>query len=86
MDEVGEERKLQLNELQELKDKAYENAKIYRERTKRMHDKNIIMKDLYTGMLVLVGKKYVHAAEARLKESLVYFKKISILNLNPLIN
>ena len=31
-------------------------------------------------------KKYVHAVEARLNESLVYFKKFSILNLNPLIN
>ena len=33
-----------------------------------------------------VGKKYVHAAEARLKESLVYYKIFSILNLTPLIN
>ena len=54
MDKAGEERKLQLNELQELRDEAYENAKIYRENNKRLHDKDIVFKDLYLGMLVLI--------------------------------
>ena len=43
-----------MNELQELRDEAYENAKIYREKTKKMHDNNIVLKDLYPGMLVLL--------------------------------
>ncbi|XP_038695435.1 uncharacterized protein LOC119992714 [Tripterygium wilfordii] len=38
---AGEERKLQLNELEELRLEAYENAKIYKERTKAAHDKLI---------------------------------------------
>nr|GFC45039.1 reverse transcriptase domain-containing protein [Tanacetum cinerariifolium] len=34
-------RKLQLNELSELRDQAYENSLIYKERTKKLHDDKI---------------------------------------------
>ncbi|KAB2629192.1 hypothetical protein D8674_033987 [Pyrus ussuriensis x Pyrus communis] len=37
--DAGIARKLQLNELEELRNEAYENAKIYKERTKLYHDK-----------------------------------------------
>nr|GFA61820.1 reverse transcriptase domain-containing protein [Tanacetum cinerariifolium] len=36
---TGDHRKLQLNELSELRDQAYENSLIYKERTKKLHDK-----------------------------------------------
>ena len=32
LDKAGEQRKLQLSELEELRDEAYENAKLYKER------------------------------------------------------
>nr|GEY28837.1 reverse transcriptase domain-containing protein [Tanacetum cinerariifolium] len=35
---VGDHRKVQLNELNELRDQAYENSLIYKEKTKRIHD------------------------------------------------
>nr|GEY24614.1 reverse transcriptase domain-containing protein [Tanacetum cinerariifolium] len=35
---AGDHRKLQLNELNELRDQAYENSMIYKERTKKLHD------------------------------------------------
>ncbi|GKB74964.1 reverse transcriptase domain-containing protein [Tanacetum coccineum] len=35
---AGDHRKVQLNELNELRDHAYENSLIYKERTKRIHD------------------------------------------------
>nr|GEZ37112.1 reverse transcriptase domain-containing protein [Tanacetum cinerariifolium] len=35
---AGDHRKLQLNELSELRDQAYENFVIYKERTKKLHD------------------------------------------------
>nr|GEX69818.1 hypothetical protein [Tanacetum cinerariifolium] len=35
---AGDHRKLQLNELSELHDQAYENSVIYKERTKKLHD------------------------------------------------
>nr|GFA49979.1 reverse transcriptase domain-containing protein [Tanacetum cinerariifolium] len=38
---AGDHRKLQLNELSELRDQAYENSLIYKERTKKLHDDKI---------------------------------------------
>ncbi|GJX62879.1 reverse transcriptase domain-containing protein [Tanacetum coccineum] len=38
---AGDHRKLQLNELNELRDQAYENSLIYKERTKKHHDSKI---------------------------------------------
>ncbi|GJR65272.1 reverse transcriptase domain-containing protein [Tanacetum coccineum] len=35
---AGDHRKLQLNELSELRDQAYENSLIYKEKTKKLHD------------------------------------------------
>nr|GFA98592.1 reverse transcriptase domain-containing protein [Tanacetum cinerariifolium] len=35
---TGDHRKLQLNEMSELRDQAYENSLIYKERTKKLHD------------------------------------------------
>nr|GEX32974.1 reverse transcriptase domain-containing protein [Tanacetum cinerariifolium] len=41
---VGDHIKVQLNEINELRDQAYENSLIYKEKTKRLHDSKI--KDL----------------------------------------
>ena len=41
MEAVGTKRKMQLFELDEWHEKAYHNAKIYKERTKRWHSKRI---------------------------------------------
>nr|GEU97738.1 reverse transcriptase domain-containing protein [Tanacetum cinerariifolium] len=38
---AGDHRKLQLNELHELQDQAYENSLIYKERMKKLHDSKI---------------------------------------------
>nr|GFB52728.1 hypothetical protein [Tanacetum cinerariifolium] len=38
---TGDHRKLQLNKLNELRDQAYENSLIYKERTKKLHDDKI---------------------------------------------
>ncbi|GKF85859.1 reverse transcriptase domain-containing protein, partial [Tanacetum coccineum] len=38
---AGDYRKLQLNELHELRDQAYENSLIYKEKTKGIHDAKI---------------------------------------------
>ncbi|CAL8137168.1 unnamed protein product [Prunus armeniaca] len=44
LEEAGKLRKLQVNELDELRNEAYESAKIYKECTKMFHDKQIIRK------------------------------------------
>nr|GEV38741.1 reverse transcriptase domain-containing protein [Tanacetum cinerariifolium] len=38
---VGDHRKIQINELNELRNQAYENSLIYKEKTKRIHDSKI---------------------------------------------
>nr|GEW50465.1 reverse transcriptase domain-containing protein [Tanacetum cinerariifolium]GEY82652.1 reverse transcriptase domain-containing protein [Tanacetum cinerariifolium] len=38
---AGDHRKVQLNELNELRDQAYENSLIYKKKTKRIHDSKI---------------------------------------------
>ncbi|GJT85969.1 reverse transcriptase domain-containing protein [Tanacetum coccineum] len=38
---AGDHRKVQLNELNELRDQAYENSLIFKEKTKRIHDSKI---------------------------------------------
>ena len=43
-DKASSLRKLQLNELAELRNEAYENARIYKDMTKVFHDKNILHK------------------------------------------
>ena len=49
MDQAGEERKLQLSELDEIYLEAYENAKFYKEKSKKFHDSMIIKKDFMVG-------------------------------------
>ncbi|CAL9012139.1 unnamed protein product [Prunus brigantina] len=54
MKAAGEKRRLQLNELEELRHEAYENAKLYKEKTKQYHDKKILRKTFERGQKVLL--------------------------------
>nr|GFA53031.1 reverse transcriptase domain-containing protein [Tanacetum cinerariifolium] len=51
---VGDHQKLQLNELNELRDQAYENSLIYKEWTKKLHDDKIKNRILNVGDQVLL--------------------------------
>ena len=51
---AGEHRKLQLNELEEIRNEAYENARIYKEKIKVFHDKAILRKSFTPGQKVLL--------------------------------
>nr|CAE01641.2 OSJNBb0021I10.3 [Oryza sativa Japonica Group]CAE03198.2 OSJNBb0060M15.10 [Oryza sativa Japonica Group] len=51
---AGEWRKMQIAELEEWREKAYHNAKIYKERTKRWHEKRIKIKKFKPGDKVLM--------------------------------
>nr|GFA56526.1 reverse transcriptase domain-containing protein [Tanacetum cinerariifolium] len=50
----GDHQKLQLNELNELRDQAYENSFIYKERTKKLHDDKIKNRIFNVGDQVLL--------------------------------
>nr|GEV78027.1 DNA-directed DNA polymerase [Tanacetum cinerariifolium] len=51
---TGDHRKLQLNELNELRDQAYENSLIYKEKTKKIHDSKIKNRIFNVGDRVLL--------------------------------
>ncbi|XP_038713420.1 uncharacterized protein LOC120007291 [Tripterygium wilfordii] len=51
---AGDHRRLQLNELEELRTEAYENSRIYKEKTKAFHDKLIAKKTFEVGQKVLL--------------------------------
>ena len=54
MDESGEHRKLQLQELEEIRNDAYESARIYKEKMKASHDKMVSRKEFKVGQKVLL--------------------------------
>ena len=49
-----EERLLHLNELEELRNEAYDNAIIYRDKTKKWHNQKILRRELKTRDQVLL--------------------------------
>ncbi|XP_062119164.1 uncharacterized protein LOC133832903 [Humulus lupulus] len=51
---AGQNRLLELNELDEFRNEAYENAETYKENSKEFHDKRIIRKDFQQGDKVLL--------------------------------
>nr|GEZ60015.1 reverse transcriptase domain-containing protein [Tanacetum cinerariifolium] len=51
---AGDHRKLQLNELSDLRDQAYDNSLIYKERTKKLHDDKIKNRIFNVGDQVLL--------------------------------
>ena len=64
---AGEKRILDLNELEELRLDAYENAKIYKERTKRWHDKRLSRKEFSVGDVVLLFNSRLRLFPGKLK-------------------
>ncbi|XP_021802930.1 uncharacterized protein LOC110747022 [Prunus avium] len=56
LDKAGHARKFQLNELEEIRHEFYENAKLYKERTKSYHDRNIQRKEFSKGKLKSRGQ------------------------------
>ncbi|XP_062008347.1 uncharacterized protein LOC133725208 [Rosa rugosa] len=54
LDAAGEQRKLQLNELEEIRNDAYESSRIYKEKTKAFHDKMITRKTFVVGQKVIL--------------------------------
>nr|GFB41311.1 reverse transcriptase domain-containing protein [Tanacetum cinerariifolium] len=64
---AGDHRKLQLNELSELRDQAYENSLIYKERTKKLHDDKIKNRIFNVGDQVLLFNSRLKIFSGKLK-------------------
>ncbi|XP_038975277.1 uncharacterized protein LOC120106350 [Phoenix dactylifera] len=67
LDKAGEHRKLQLDELEEIRNDAYECVKKYKDRMKVMHDKMITRKEFYQGQKVLLYDSRLHLFPGKLK-------------------
>ena len=63
----GEKRLLQLGELDEIRLQAYENAKLFKERTKKWHDAHIIKKIFNVGDYVLLFNSRLRLFLGKLK-------------------
>ncbi|XP_059428549.1 uncharacterized protein LOC132162319 [Corylus avellana] len=64
MKQAGNKRKLQLNELEELRRDAYENAKLYKERT---IGKQLVRKEFHVGQKVLIYNSRLKLFPGKLK-------------------
>ena len=64
---VKEERLLQLNELEELRNEAYDNVRIYKDKTKKWHDQKIMRKEFKAGEQVLLYNSILMLFPRKLK-------------------
>ena len=61
------ERLLQLNKLEEFRSEAYENAHLYKEKTKRWHDNCILRREFHPGQQVLLYNSRLRLFPGKLK-------------------
>ncbi|GJX57654.1 reverse transcriptase domain-containing protein [Tanacetum coccineum] len=64
---VGDHRKVQMNELNELRDQAYKNSLIYKEKTKKIHDSKIKNRVFNVGDRVLLFNSRLKIFSGKLK-------------------
>ncbi|XP_042059458.1 uncharacterized protein LOC121803956 [Salvia splendens] len=76
-----EERKLQLQELEELRLESYDAAMWYKEKTKLWHDKNLRVKELQVGQKVLLFQSRLKLMPGKLKSK--WIGPYTIVGLRP---
>ena len=64
---AGKKRMLQLNELDELRKIAYDNSRIYKQKTKVWHDKHLMHNELKPGQQVLLFNSRLKLFPGKLK-------------------
>ena len=64
---AGKKRLLQLNELDELRMNAYENARLYKDKTKLWHDKHLVKRDFHEEEDVLLYNSRLRLSPSKLK-------------------
>jgi hypothetical protein len=65
--EAGSQRKLQLDELEEIRNDAYDCAKLYKDKMKKIHDQQILRKSFEIGQKVLLYNSRLHLFPGKLK-------------------
>ncbi|GJU58674.1 reverse transcriptase domain-containing protein [Tanacetum coccineum] len=64
---AGDHQKVQMNELNKLRDQAYENSVIYKEKTKKIHDAKIKNREFHVGDRVLLFNSRLKIFSGKLK-------------------
>ncbi|GJU76260.1 hypothetical protein Tco_1273330 [Tanacetum coccineum] len=64
---MGDHRKVQMNEVNELRDQAYENSLIYKEKMKKIHDSKIKNRIFNIGDRVLLFNSRLKIFSGKLK-------------------
>ncbi|KAL3583078.1 hypothetical protein D5086_017410 [Populus alba] len=67
LDDASQLRKLQINELEEIRNDAYDNSKIHKTRIKDFHDKKILRKTFNVGQKVLLYNSRLHLFPGKLR-------------------
>ena len=62
-----EKRLLQMSEMEELRNEAYDNAKIYKENTKKWHDQKIMRREFKVGEHILLYNSRLKLFPRKLK-------------------
>ena len=62
-----EKRLLQMNELEELRNEAYDNARIYKDKTKKWYDQKIVRREFKAGEQVLLYNSRLKLFPGKLK-------------------
>ncbi|RDX82415.1 hypothetical protein CR513_36789, partial [Mucuna pruriens] len=65
-DQAGQQRKFQLQELDELCLEAYENSRIYKQKVKQFHDQQILRKEFRVGQKVLLFNSRLNLIASKL--------------------
>ncbi|GJX32132.1 reverse transcriptase domain-containing protein [Tanacetum coccineum] len=81
LETAGDHRKVQLNELNELRDHAYENSLIYKQKTKRIHDSKIKNRVFNVGDQVLLFNSRLKMLSGKLKSC--WSRPFTIANVFP---
>ena len=63
----GLARLLQLNELEEFRSEAYENSRLYKDKTKKWHDNQISRRELHLGQQLLLFNSRLKLFPGKLK-------------------
>jgi hypothetical protein len=61
------QRKLQLTELEELRNDAYDSSRRYKEHMKKVHDQSILRRSFEPGQKVLLYNSWLHLFPGKLK-------------------
>ena len=65
--DAAKERMLQLSQLKELRNDSYDNARTFKEKTKRWHDQRIVRREFITGEVVLLYNSRLRLFPGKLK-------------------